>query len=92
MSILIKGMAMPKGCNECAQFWCDHCRIHNTTVTLKRHEDCPLIEIPTPHGRLIDADDAMKHLADDGREAFTKYQVWLFFSKYGAPTILDAEA
>lgn len=22
-----------------------------------RHKNCPLVEVPTPHGRLIDADD-----------------------------------
>lgn len=28
-----------------------------------RHPDCPLVEIPTPHGRLIDADSL--HIATD---------------------------
>lgn len=73
MSILIKGMEMPKYCIECKfcgsgsinefEYWCgltgsrlgaigdivlweDMCA-----------EDCPLAEVPTPHGRLIDADE-----------------------------------
>lgn len=29
-----------------------------------RHEKCPLVEIPTPHGRLIDADNLIKVLQD----------------------------
>lgn len=26
----------------------------------EKHKDCPLVEIPTPHGRLIDADEIEK--------------------------------
>lgn len=48
MSILIKGLDMPKGCDETCPLYlagqcCEGC-------------DCPLVEIPTPHGRLIDGD------------------------------------
>ena len=57
MSILIKDMEMPKCCGECpltintlrcVLLW-DQCE--NLDLKLK---DCPLIEVPTPHGRLID--------------------------------------
>lgn len=53
MSIIIKGIEMPKNCDECflsewnifnEQFYCPF-------------DDCPLVEIPTPHGRLIDEED-----------------------------------
>lgn len=27
-----------------------------------KHKDCPLVEVPTPHGRLIDADELKKKL------------------------------
>ena len=27
-----------------------------------KHKDCPLVEIPTPHGRLIDADELKKNM------------------------------
>ncbi len=90
MSILIKGIDMPKNCFDCEIFGLCSLRDRLTHIE-DRNPDCPLVEIPTPHGRLIDADDSMKHLADDGREAFTKHQVWMFFSEYGAPTILEAE-
>lgn len=65
MSVLIKGMEMPKSCSECA--CCgyygkgDHvCDITGKDVVYelsleKRRDDCPLVELP-PHGRLIDAD------------------------------------
>lgn len=62
MSILIKGMPMPKNCEECPftdSIWCGRTgqRIHSTM--LDRLPDCPLIELP-PHGDLIDRDALMK--------------------------------
>lgn len=69
MSILIKGMKMPKSCSDCFMHSCSVFTDHDTCMALKkdiwklgvlveRLEDCPLVEVPTPHGRLIDADDA----------------------------------
>ena len=62
MSILIKGMEMPKHCWQCAfHDDLDECILLNQSCMVvwgesKRIEDCPLVEVPTPHGRLIDAD------------------------------------
>lgn len=60
MSIIVKGMDMPKGCFFCSLVGGDYrCRISHLDVsqhTFRRHSACPLIEIPTEHGRLIDAD------------------------------------
>ena len=44
MSVLIRGIEMPKNCFTC--------RFKNLEIC---YEGCPLIEVP-PHGRLIDAD------------------------------------
>lgn len=67
MSVLIKGMEMPKKCDECHfyRYWdemASSCRAFNKTrwiddcdMKKERHPDCPLIEVPE-HGRLIDAD------------------------------------
>lgn len=60
MSILIKGMEMPKDCNKCPMTVDGYCRIigyPNGDALNKRYKPlwCPLVEIP-PHGRLIDAD------------------------------------
>lgn len=52
MSILIKGMEMPKSCVDCnmPMEWCNKwIGVENG----KRSEDCPLVPVP-PHGRLID--------------------------------------
>lgn len=57
MSVLIKGMEMPKNCKECR--FCFYDRKYEPMCLLlngkRGKSDCPLVEIP-PHGRLIDAD------------------------------------
>lgn len=75
MSVLIKGMELPKDCpycqmshynasdefTGCAVVPCKRYAMHNDAVYAKstqRPDWCPLIEIPEPHGRLIDADRA----------------------------------
>lgn len=59
MSILIKGMEMPKNCTECrfsVDGWCYVLRPESEEERKRITTNyCPLIEIP-PHGRLIDAD------------------------------------
>lgn len=46
MSVLIKGMEMPTKCGKCFVGDRSICKY-----------GCPLVDIPTPHGRLIDADE-----------------------------------
>lgn len=57
MSFIVNGMEMPKGCFFCPLVGGDYrCRISHWDVsrhTFRRHDDCPLVEIPTEHGRLI---------------------------------------
>ena len=64
MSILIKGMEMPKNCDDCClrqqnEGFVGYCGITKTLDVRSFEKDklsnCPLIKIP-PHGRLIDAD------------------------------------
>lgn len=71
MSILIRGMDMPKKCCECV-----FSELSPTGESLicnnmlfgvpwdERPFDCPLVEVPTPHGRLIDIGDATSALCD----------------------------
>ena len=61
MSVLIKGMEMPALCQECDLYIEGACyakgyRDYRSIMDMSKPDDCPLIEIPTPHGRLIDAD------------------------------------
>ena len=67
MSVIIKGMKMPKSCDSCDLIQFDdegletHCPLSPYyrwcgTPPDYRPEGCPLVEIRTPHGRLIDAE------------------------------------
>ena len=80
MSILIKGMDMPKRCWECPCynqefFMCQVTEIEDYDDDgTQRREDCPLIEIPTPHGRIVDIDTWM-----------------MLYDKADKPVVLEAE-
>ena len=76
MSVMIRGMEMPSGCNTCQlHVLCfDYyvCRakklerggyldVDDQVIAGRRHRCCPLVEIPTPHGRLIDENELLRH-------------------------------
>ena len=103
MTILIKGMEMPETCYKCkfalarfdplpTQKYKRHdfeCVLTEKTLTsTKRNRACPLVPVPTPHGRLIDADalltDANKLRYGEG---------WLITTENieNAPTVIEAE-
>lgn len=56
MSIYIKGMAMPKNCDDCFLSRWDACNERFYCM----FDDCPLVEVPVPHGRLIDVDKLLR--------------------------------
>ena len=58
MSVLIRGMRFPKTCDECL-INCGRSMLY-IGITDRRSPNCPLVEIPTPHGRLIDADELVR--------------------------------
>jgi len=71
MSVIIKGMKMPKSCDSCDLIQFDdeeleaHCPLSPYyrwcgTPPDYRPEGCLLAEVPTPHGRLIDADELIR--------------------------------
>ena len=59
MSVLIKGMEMPEDCFSCPLKEEGFCNITNAYAgeINERNSDCPLVELPEHHGRLIDADE-----------------------------------
>ena len=68
--VYIKGMEMPTSCGDCKAFVCYRqwagdagdcfCGItKNDAKAKEKNADCPLVPVP-PHGRLIDADDAIE--------------------------------
>lgn len=98
MSILIKGMEMPKNCVDCPLFE-DKYHFHGCHAVPKSFDDmdmwdfvgdrpswCPLIEVP-PHGRLIDADALMKSVPNFG----FGYRGIMQGVIEVAPTIIEAE-
>lgn len=59
MGVYVKGMEMPRFCDECnikawdgEDYVCPFSGI--PTLNIGRQNNCPLIEIPEPHGDLID--------------------------------------
>ena len=76
MSILIKGIEMPKTCADCRlTTWngedtvCPFSRV--SALNIGRQVDCPLIEVPE-HGDLIDRDE----LLSDKSEVIHKFMVF----------------
>lgn len=66
MSVLIKGMEMPKTCIMC--WFSPICPVWVKEVSRYKGYDnrlpnCPLIEVPTPHGRLIDIETLKDDMA-----------------------------
>ena len=85
MSVYIKGMAMPKNCDDCFLSEWSTCNERFYCM----FDDCPLVEIPVPHGRLIDG-DALQFKVDN---------IGCFYEVLGvtedtidsAPTVIEAE-
>lgn len=90
MGVYFKDMKMPKNCAGCefhgrmddpivAQHWCKKTGENILTPYNGRGKNCPLGDVPTPHGRLGDLDRLEQMFADidnapysgfDGTEPF----------------------
>ena len=111
MSVLIKGMDMPSCCDGCSfsdwhnlhQTVCCKMRDYEPCFAdysreyeEKRSNDCPLVEIQTPHGRLIDANYKVDmSFYDDEYEEHSMRTVTveelLMMADNEVPTIIEAE-
>lgn len=91
MSILIKGMEMPKNCYDCI-FWSGYLECTLTGMdSSSREQFCPLVPIP-PHGRLIDADKAAKKVWELMRFPSNLANAqWIENTLREMPTIIEAE-
>lgn len=67
MGVLIKGLTKPSHCDVCI-FNIDGCCIINRELEPDDEltHSCPLIGVPTPHGRLIDADEFDERIRQAG--------------------------
>lgn len=98
MSILIRGMEMPQNCYDCPfiraswgnDYYCAKgkgCEGSLASIFIGRMDNCPLVEIPTPHGRLIDADK----LANETFYGATSAPYITYWKFMNAPTVIEAE-
>lgn len=112
MSILIRGMEMPASCLSCPHNehgtiheWELYCGLtgdyigHWDDKSLNnghRPDWCPLVEVPTPHGTLIDSDEIIEvQMFDEMYEEWTLKTMsvaeYLAFAADMPPTIIEAE-
>ena len=100
MSVLIKGSIMPLMCEECPCYDCDDysCKATGRGVIEYRYDgrpdNCPLVEIPTSRGRLIDVDAFVKKLKrlESSEEPYQRGMVKAFLDVISCePTIIEAE-
>lgn len=64
MSVLIKGMKMPKDCDTCKFSDINDCKLWAIMDVGEIHPECPLTELPEKHGRLFDTDEVVKCLEE----------------------------
>ena len=96
MSLFIKSKVhLPSNCEKCPFNYADMSvgiciaadkTIDTRTYGRKRHPDCPMTEIPTPHGRLIDADRFLDWLKE-----FHPNDVAIMSGVKNARTVIEAE-
>lgn len=92
MSVLIEGMPIPKDCTVCPfrmifgcfEYTNEQWNEVSNNFEGKRINNCPLKDVPSPHGRLIDG-DALAEKFD--------YQGWIetAISIEHEPTIIEPE-
>lgn len=116
MSVLIKGASLPEDCPVCPmaywnaggsftgcnavsgkKFAMDDADYRNGSG---RPTWCPLVEVPTPHGRLIDADKLFTWFDGDSLAKYPigdakQYNTIMYYEVFGeiddAPTVIEAE-
>lgn len=89
MSVIIKGMEMPQRCMDCGvdTGLCGLWNGYDGRYS-RRHPKCPLVDIPTPHGRLIDADKLSNQKYEN---IWTNRLVIDADDLDDAPTVIEAE-
>lgn len=102
MGVFVKSMKMPQKCGQCKLYhieypmYCMAVEGHRTVGApygMPRPNWCPLIEVKTPHGKLIDADE-LKSKFRHGEGNSDEDSAWIstirrFITQ--ADTIIEAE-
>ena len=100
MGVYVKGMEMPKNCFECeiraydanaGEEFCPFSGMGCPSIELQKN--CPLVEVPEPHGKLVEFIDVTTYEDDDSGteevnlgEAFAAY-----FKMREAKPVIEAE-
>ena len=105
MSVLIKGMEMPEDCRDCPMemFYMNcgetRCRAKNKILAEDfkaipfdgRPDWCPLVEVPVPHGDLIDIDSKITIGIKDGLKVTTVRKLLNYTAVRLPKTVIEAE-
>lgn len=87
MSILIKGMEMPKSCDTCFLSKWDTCNERFYCM----FDDCPLVEVPASHGDLIDKSQIKVVELEDSVHLMRWERNSEVDFRIEAPTVIEAE-
>lgn len=84
MSVIVRGMNMPKYCKECSnhfwfagRIWCyylDDSIDEGGNIDVSPPHNCPMTELPEKHGRLIDADAFVEYLENEFKSGYENDQ------------------
>ena len=105
MSVLVRGMEMPKSCNYCSfSSWsnlyqtmrCNRCiklcfKDDSEEYMGKRPDWCPLVDVPTTHGDLIDIDSKITVAIKDGLKVTTVRELLNDTAVRLPKTVIEAE-
>lgn len=96
MSILIKGMEMPKNCLWCPLQYIGICQVTKKDVNSdlgRRADDCPLVELPEKHGRLVEFIDVATTTDEDtGTETVNLGEAFAaYFKMRESKPVIEAE-
>jgi hypothetical protein len=93
MSVIVKGMKMPSNCAHCicASEDSRYCAAANEYIPmLGKPKWCPLVEVPTPHGRLVDADVLIEDIRKNSASYFADDFAHEWVDRQ--PTIVEKES
>lgn len=99
MSVIIKGLEMPKSCAICSftEFGRNsNCLLFDEWVEAQsdgRPKECPIIELPEKHGRLIDADELLKQFryGENDTDIDKAWTATIRRAIKQAPTVIESE-
>ena len=96
MSVLIKNMEMPRHCSGCPMYDGFGCCMYSLGIPSRYNYNpdnipdwCEVIEVPTPHGRLIDKDEL--EVDTEWSDYYDGYQSYSAMQIKYAPTVIESE-